>query len=177
MPFILVIYAGQFHDRRAVKRGFFMRFNAFFISEIFPAELKLRTVCGIHPPVIKIDDVAVGTIVDDQWDNTAFASGKLLRKFQYISDGRTAETVQALVIVSDHADILPFTGEEKHELLLDIVRVLVFIDHDMRDRGAELVQNVLVIAEKPICLYLDGGEIHQIRFRKNCAIFLKHPTE
>ena len=100
-----------------------------------------------------------------------------MRKFQYISDGRTAETVQALVIVSDHADILPFTGEEKHELLLDIVRVLVFIDHDMRDRGAELVQNVLVIAEKPICLYLDGGEIHQIRFRKNCAIFLKHPTE
>ena len=47
----------------------------------------------------------------------------------------------------------------------------------MREYRAELVQNVLVIAEKPICLYLDGGEIHQIRFRKNCAIFLKHPTE
>ena len=154
-----------------------MRFNAFFISEIFPAKLELCTIRGIHPSVIKINDVAVGTIVDDQRDNTAFAIGKLLRKFQDVSDGCTAETVQALVIVSDHADILSFPGEEKHELLLNIVRVLVFIDHDMRDRRAKLIQNALVIAEKPICLYLDGGEIHQIRFRKNCAIFLKHPTE
>ena len=81
MPFVLVILTGQFHDCRAVKRGFFMRFNTFFISEIFPAKLELCTIRGIHPSVIKIDDVAVGTIVDDQRDNTAFAIDKLLRKF------------------------------------------------------------------------------------------------
>jgi len=86
----------------------------------------------------------------------AFAVGKLLREFQNISDSRTAETVQTLIVVSDHADILSFPGKEKHELFLNVVCVLVFIDHDVRNRRAELVQNIFVIAEKPICLYLDG---------------------
>ena len=52
--------------------------------------------------------------------------------------------------------ILSFPGKEKHELFLNVVCVLVFIDHDVRNRRAELVQNIFVIAEKPICLYLDG---------------------
>src|SRR5699024_12381753 len=65
-------------------------------------KLELRSVCGSHPLVVEINDVAVGAVVDDQWDDAAFAVRKLLRKLQDVTDGGTSEAVQALVIVTDH---------------------------------------------------------------------------
>ena len=154
-----------------------MRLDPFIVSEVIPAELELRAVRGSHPFVVEINDVAVGAVVDDQRNDTALAVRELLRKLQDITDGRTTEAVQALVIVTDHADVLSFSCEEEHKLLLDEVRVLVLIDHDVRDLGAQLVKNLRIILQEMVGFDLDGRKVHQIAFREDFTVLLQHPTK
>ena len=162
VPLIRIVHACEFHDCGTVESGFLVRFDPFIVTEVIPAKLELRTVCGSHPLVVEINDVAVGAVVDDQWDDAAFAVRKLLRKLQDVTDGGTSEAVQALVIVTDHTDVLAVSCEEEHKLLLDEVRVLVFVHHDVRDLGAQFLQNPGVVPEQMIGFNLNRREVHQI---------------
>ena len=155
MPLIRIVHDRKFHNRRAMERGFLVRFDSLIVSEVIPVELELRTVRGSHPLVVEINDVAVGTIVDDQRNDVALAVLELLRELQDVSDCCATETVQALVIIADHADILAVSGKEEHKLLLDEVRVLVLVNHDVRYLGAHLAQNLRIVTEEIIGFNLD----------------------
>lgn len=155
VPLVSIVHTCKFNDRRAVERGLLVRFNPLIVSEIVPAELKLHTVRGSHPFVVEINDVAVGAVVDDQRNNATFAVRKFLRKLQDITDSRSTETIQALIIITDHADVLAFSGKKEHKLFLDEVCVLVLIDHDVCDLGAHFLQNLLIILEKVVGFNLD----------------------
>ena len=67
-----------------------------------------------------------------------------------------------MVIVTDHTDVLAVSCEEEHKLLLDEVRVLVFVHHDVRDLGAQFLQNPGVVPEQMIGFNLNRREVHQI---------------
>ena len=56
--------------------------------------------------------------------------GKVLRKGKYIANGRTSKAVKSLVLISDHEEIFRLTarGQQSQNALLDIVRILIFID-------------------------------------------------
>lgn len=49
------------------------------------------------------------------------------RKLQNVPNRRAAESVQALVLVADNANVAGLLGELEQELLLDEVRVLVLV--------------------------------------------------
>src|SRR5699024_864400 len=96
-----------------------MWFNFFIVSEVIPTELEFWSSCSSHPLVIKINDIAVGAIVYNQRNNTTFAFFKFLWEFQYVSNRRTTETIQALVIITNYTDIFTFTCKEKYNLFLN----------------------------------------------------------
>lgn len=70
-----------------------------------------------------------------------------MRKFQYISDRRATEAVQALIVVSDNTDVLMLSAEQKYELLLNVVRILILVNHDIVDLRAELGKYLRVIRQ------------------------------
>ena len=172
MPLIRIVHARKFYDGGAVESGFLMRFDFLVIAEVIPAELELRTVRGSHPLIVEVNDVTVGAVVDDQRNHSAFSVRKLLWKLQDITDGSTSESVQALVIVTDHADVLAIPGNEEHKLLLNEVRILVLVHHDVRNLGAKLLQNLDIVLQQMIGLNLDRREVHQIALSENIAILL-----
>ena len=58
--------------------------------------------------VIEINNIGMRTIVGLQEICGAFAFGKVLVKLQNITDGCTTKTIQTLVIISYHANIIIF---------------------------------------------------------------------
>ena len=56
---------------------------------------------------MRMDDIAVAPVVDHQPDGPELSRRELLRELQDIPDCRSPEPVQALVIVSDNADVRP----------------------------------------------------------------------
>ena len=81
-------------------------------------------------PVVVSDD-GVGRVQDGlgravillQADEAGI--GELLLKIQDIFDRRAAEAVNALVIVADHANILPPPRQKRGQEILQVVRILV----------------------------------------------------
>ena len=142
VPLVRIVDACKFYDCGAMKSGLLMRLDFFVKSVVFPAKLELRTVRGSHPFIVEVNNIAVGAVVDYQRNNSAFAVRKLLRKLQNITDGGTSETVQALVIITNHTDILSISGEKEHKLLLNKVCVLILVYHDVRDFGAHFFKDV-----------------------------------
>ena len=58
-------------------------------------------------------------------------------EFQNISDRCTSETVQALIVVTDNTNILMLSTEQEYELLQNVVRILILVDHDVVDFCSE----------------------------------------
>ncbi len=85
---------------------------------------------------------------------------KFGRKFQYVADGGSAEAVHALVVIADDADIPAVPRKKEHELFLNVVRILVFIDHDIPDALLNLFKNGRVVLQHVIGSGLDRGEVH-----------------
>ena len=177
VPLIRIVHACEFHDCGTVESGFLVRFNPFIVTEVIPAKLELRTVCGSHPLIVEVNDVTVGAVVNDQRNHSAFAFCKLLRKLQDITDGSTSKSIQALVIVTDHADVLTVSGEKEHKLLLNEVRVLVLVHHDVRNLGAKLLQNLDIVLQQMIGFNLDRREVHQIALSEDIAVLLQYPSK
>ena len=170
MPLVFIVHAGQLYDSRALQSGFLMGLDGLIIAEIAPAEAESRSVRRDHPLVIKIDNIAVGAIVDNQGYDPAHSVRKLMRKFQYISDRRATEAVQALIVVSDNTDVLMLSAEQKYELLLNVVRILILVNHDIVDLRAELGKYLRVIRQEPVCLGLNGRKVHQVVFGQHFLI-------
>ena len=177
VPLIRIVHACEFHDCGTVESGFLVWFDPFIVTEVIPAKLELRTVRGSHPLIVEVNDVTVGAVVNDQRNHSAFAFCKLLRKLQDITDGSTSKSIQALVIVTDHADVLMVSGEKEHKLLLNEVRVLVLVHHDVRNLGAKLLQNLDIVLQQMIGFNLDRREVHQIALSEDIAVLLQYPSK
>ena len=174
MPLIRIIITGEFHDGRTMKQCSLVRFNLLGIPEIVPAKLELCAIRGSHPPVVEINNITVRTVVNDQWNNATFTIRKLLRELQYISDGCSAKTVETLVIVTNYTDVLSVSGEKKYQLLLDKVRILIFINHEVCNLGTQFIQYFFIFPKKMIGFNLNRRKVHQISFSENVAILFKH---
>ena len=57
---------------------------------------------------------------------------------QDVRDRAAAPLVDRLVVVADHAQVRPEPAEPLDQLLLDRVRVLVLVDHDVPDVVADV---------------------------------------
>ena len=103
-------------------------------------------------------------------DDRTFVRWKFGRKFQNIADGGSAETVHALVVIADDADIPAVPRKQEHKLLLNVVRILVFIDHDIPDALLNLFKNGRVVLQHVIGPGLDRGEVHHAVPLKKFAV-------
>lgn len=67
---------------------------------------------------------------------------------------------QALVRVTDDADVVVFSGELEDQFVLDLVGVLVLVDQDVLEAAAEAVQDVGFLAEQLDGVAQDVVEVH-----------------
>ena len=74
-------------------------------------------------------DVFGGAVIFLQLDHLCIL--KFLLEFQDIADISSAETVNALVIVSDYTEVLVFIRQHTDDLELYKVCILILIDHDV----------------------------------------------
>ena len=102
----------------------------------------------------------------------AFPIFKLLGELQNITDGCTTEAVKALVIVTDNTDILLFSSQKKYKLFLDIVRILVLVNHQILNLVSDFFQNLWIIFDKIICFRLDSRKIQEVVFFQDVLILL-----
>ena len=57
----------------------------------------------------------------------------LVFKIQDVLDRRAAEAIDALVIVTDDADILVPAGQQRGQQILQVVRILILVDEDIAE--------------------------------------------
>ena len=88
--------------------------------------------------VCRIQDRTGGTVVLLQPDH--LTAGKLLLKIQDIFNGSTPEFVDALVIISHHAQVLMGSGQQAHQPELRLVGVLILIHQNILILTAVLFQ-------------------------------------
>ena len=100
-----------------------------------------------------------------------------LRKSQNISDGCSTEAINALVIIPHHEDLLRTAPKKTDELLLDEIRILILIDHDVPDPFLQLVKDLRIGRKKRICLLLQAGEINEMPFLFEARVLHHHPCE
>ncbi len=84
-----------------------------------------------HPAVVALDDRAVRAVVGGEPDGGA--AGKALRELQDVSHRGAAEAIEALILVADDAQVAAAGSEVEQKLLLDMVGVLVLVDHHVAD--------------------------------------------
>ena len=160
MPFIGIVFSGQPYNSRTFKLRFRVRDNPFAESEVIPLKFKSGAICCSHPLVIKIYNVAIRAIIHNQGDYFATTTRKFARKFQYITDCGTTETVKALIIVTDNTNVFSLSRKEENKLLLDIIGILIFVNHDVRDFSLQFHQNIRIFCQEFICLNLNRWKIH-----------------
>ena len=89
-----------------------------------------------------------------------------------------APSVDALVVVTHHADIRPVIGgQQAHQLKLKLVRILELIDKDMRVAGAPLLARLLMVAQERAGLKQEIIEVHRIERAKLVLILREEAAE
>ncbi len=74
------------------------------------------------------DNAFVGAVVGDQLLDLGVRHA--LGEFEDVADRGTAEAVEALVFVADNAEVACRFREFEEDLFLDVVGVLVLVNHD-----------------------------------------------
>ena len=59
MPFILIIYTGEFRNCRTADSALSVWFNFLLRAILIPVKFERGTICCGHPVIIKIDNIAV----------------------------------------------------------------------------------------------------------------------
>ena len=111
------------------------------VFPIVPAPIDL-----LHETGVKIDDLLTGAVVGRKGNAPGCEVEVLLAagwKINKVFDGGAAETVERLVVVANHADILSPLGQAEEDLLLDRIGVLVLID----DHMFEDLPSLLILAQ------------------------------
>ena len=167
-PIVLVI-ADLDDGRRTIyafPRGFYRLLEAI----VLPVESKAWASGALHPLVVERNDPWVGTVVVGKGNAHAIAIAELVRKLQDVSNRGTSKTVETLVVIPDNTDVMAFLGKKEGQLFLDIIRVLILIDHDILDLVMYLGENVRMPSEQLVRLKLDMSEIEPVLFGQHLVV-------
>ena len=87
---------------------------------------------------------------------------KVFLELEDVSDSCASEPIKALVIVTDNANIVTVSCEAENQTLLDVVRILVLVDHQVAKLLVVLASYLWTLFEHPQGFNLDPGEIQHV---------------
>ena len=87
----------------------------------------------------------------------------LVFKIQDVLDRRAAEAIDALVIVTDDADILVPAGQQRGQQILQVVRILILVDEDIAELALIVVAHILIFLQQADRQQDDVIKIHGVR--------------
>ena len=99
------------------------------LAVVCPEGLALAALVVFDNAVGRVQDVGGGTVVLFQPDD--LRAGEMLLEVQDVLDGGAPETVDALVIVAHHTDVLLRPGEQAHQMELGNAGVLILVYKDV----------------------------------------------
>ena len=132
----------------------------------FPLLLLCPEVFFLPPPVVPdhlvrgVQDVPRRAVVLLQPDH--MRARERLLKAEDVPDVRSAEFVDGLVIVPDHAEISVLFRQKFHQAELDCIGILVFIHHDIAETLLIVIQDVRGRAEQLHRLHKKIVEIQRV---------------
>ena len=131
----------------------------------------------LHPLVVEVDDPRVGTIVHRQPQLLTAVWREELWELEDVANCGPSKAVEALVIVTDDAEVTPVAREKEQDLFLDRISVLVLIDHQVRNFVAQLSEHVRVSAQELQSLVLDAGEVQAVIFFEKLLVLEETTSE
>ena len=96
----------------------------------------------------------------------------LLLKIEDVFDRRAPEFVDALVIVSDDADVAPAVRQQRSELVLQVVRVLILVDEHIPELPLPIFAHVVKIAQQAYGVVNQVVKIHRAGGKQAAPVFL-----
>ena len=116
----------------------------FLIITVLVPVKKIEAIYIFHPPVVKINYPWFRTIIYIKMYDFTFTVLKFKRKFQNISYRSPSKAVHSLIVITYNADIIPFSRNQKNELLLYEVCILILIDHNIMDLISYFIQYIFM---------------------------------
>ena len=117
-----------------------------------------------------IDNILCGAVVLFQLEDLCL--GEVGSEFQYVVNVGTPEGVDALRIVTHHADAVVLLCQLFHDQMLGEVGVLVLIHQDILELIAVSLQHIGMIAEQYVGLHQQVVEIHAVACAQPALIAL-----
>ena len=157
-----------YHGRYTFQQVVFGRADRLVVTKLSPLETADFRV--LHPIVVERYDVPLGTVVLHQTElRNAFP---LRRKLKNVSYRRTTKTIQTLVVIPDDANITVSLRNQENQTLLDIVSVLILVDHHIPKLFLDFLPDGFVLRKQLICYDLNGREVHRVLFVQQSLIDL-----
>ena len=110
--------------------------------ELFPLAAAVVRNDGVR----RVQNALRGAVILFQTDD--LRALVLLFKVQNVGDGRTAEAVDALVVVAHDADIFIAPGQQRSQQVLQMVRILILVDEDIAELALVIVAHLLKLLQK-----------------------------
>ena len=101
----------------------------------------------------------------------AAAAGKLLLEGQDVFDRCPAETVDALVVVPDHAEVSVPSGQQRDQQILQMVGVLILVHHDVREALLPVKAAVLVTLQQQDGVQNQIVKVHRVCRKQAAGVF------
>ena len=165
------IFSPSMSLRKAVQNGFrnvfrlallrirTMQTNFLAGAVVCPQLFALTAGIVADDLVCRGENVLRGAVVLLQTDG--FGVPVLLLKFQNIRDGRTAEFIDTLVIVTDNTDVFIAARKQADEHILRMVGVLILITEHIAEFALIILQHILVLLKQ-----LDGFHNNIIKIQR-----------
>ena len=116
------------------------------VAEGPPARIGIGPVGGArHPPVVEIHDVGMTSVVDAQLHG--MTAGEAVGKLQQVPHAGSPKAVDALVVVSHHADGAVAAGQPQQQQILDVAGVLVLVADQVPDAIGDWISDAVVFEE------------------------------
>ena len=130
-------------------------------TRIGPEGLALAARVILNDRIRRVEDVLRRAVVLLQADRAAALV--LLFKIQDVCDIRTAELVDALVIVADDADVSLLPHELLHQKVLQPVRVLILVDEHIAELAAVVVAHLALLLQQSDRVEDDVVKVERVR--------------
>ena len=125
-----------------------------------PQGLSLAPLVVADDGVGRVQNVLRGAVILLQPDGAGALV--LLFKAENVADVRAAETVNALVVVAHHADVVPFVGQKAGQQVLQVVGVLILVDEDITEFVLVVRPHIRAVLQQPDGVQNDVVEVQRI---------------
>ena len=115
-----------------------------------------------------IQNVLCGAVILLQTDGPG--PGVLLFKAEDVLDIGAPETVNALVVVTHHADVLPSSGQKVGQHILHVVGILVLVDKDVAELIPVVLQGLAVRLQQLHCVKDDVVKVQGVGVPQTAVI-------